>query len=141
MSMLTQPSFAPKASIILILAGTLMDVWALVWRYTLAGTELTPLQRFWFLGFVFTGLTLFVVGILLGRIGQAARKSELPPESAAAAEASIQQTAAAHPNPVVPGVAPQVANVPGTTMPAANAAVRSGNTGVVLPTATPVATH
>jgi hypothetical protein len=95
MALLTQPSFGPKLSIGLILGGALLDIWTLVWRYTLASTPLTDGQRFWYLGLLFTGITLLTVGFFLGRIGRAARKAELPPPEAQAQEASIQRTAAA----------------------------------------------
>lgn len=102
--MLSEPAFGPKLSIGLIIAGALLDVWTLVWRFTLAGDPLTPSARFWYLGFLFTGLTFLFVGFFLGRIGRAARKAELPPPETVAAEATIQQTAAAHPPAIVPGV-------------------------------------
>ncbi|QEL15287.1 hypothetical protein [Limnoglobus roseus] len=123
MAMLTQPAFGPKLSIGLILAGTLMDVWTLVWRFTLGGDELTPTSRFFFYGTLLTGITLLLVGLFLGHIGRAARKAEMPPAEITTAEAAINQTAAAHPPAVVsnmggvaPGVAGQVA-VPTNTNP------------------------
>jgi hypothetical protein len=103
MALLTQPAFGPKLSIGLILGGALLDIWTLVWRYTLAGDPLTEGQRFWYLGLLLTGITLLVVGLFLGQIGRAARKAELPPPEAQTQEAAIQQTAAANPAPAVNG--------------------------------------
>src|SRR5947207_3635954 len=79
MPILSQPAFGPKLSIGFITGGALVDVWALVWRYTLAPEILNPVQRFWFSGLLLTGLTFVVIGAFLGSIGRAARKAELPP--------------------------------------------------------------
>lgn len=105
MAMLSQPAFGPKLSIGLILAGTLIDVWTLVWRFTLGGEELTPFGRFFFYGTLLTGVTFLLVGFFLGHIGRAARKAEIPPAEVTATEAAIEQTAAAHPPAVVAGAA------------------------------------
>lgn len=112
MAILSEPSFGPKLSIGLIIAGALLDVWTLVWRFTLAGDSLTPSARFWYLGFLLTGFTFLIVGIFLGQIGRAARKAELPPAEMVEAEAKIQQTAAANPPAIVPGLVQKGATVP-----------------------------
>ena len=110
MPILTQPAFGPKLSIGFITGGTLLDVWILVWRFTIAGPELTSTERFWFTGLLLTGATFIVIGLMLGRIGRAARKAEMPPTlDAARAEEHIQATAAAHPVPVA---APTLTNAP-----------------------------
>ena len=109
MAMLSEPAFGPKLSIGLIILGALMDVWTLVWRFTLAPEPLSQNARFWYLGFLFTGFTFLFVGFFLGRIGRAARKAELPPAETTTAEAAIQKTAAEHPPAVVPGIAPGIA--------------------------------
>ncbi|OWK46428.1 hypothetical protein [Fimbriiglobus ruber] len=70
--------------------------------------------RFWLLGLFLTGITLVAIGLLLGSIGRAARKSELPPADATPMEATIQQTAAAAPHPVMPVNAVGMAPVPNT---------------------------
>lgn len=104
MAMLSQPAFGPKLSIGLILGGTLITVWTLVWRFTLGPETLSPTERFLFTGTLLTGLTLLLVGFFLGQIGRAARKAELPPAEATRAEAVINETAAAHPPAVVSNV-------------------------------------
>ncbi len=128
MPILSHPAFGPRASLIYITVGTLLDVWVAVWYFAFARTGSEPLSsttQFWLLGLFLTGLTLLVIGLLLGQIGRAARKAELPPTEALAAEARIQQTAAANPAavvptaPVAPGVAPAVAaGVPAAVAPA-----------------------
>ena len=96
MSLLTQPAFGPKLSISFITGGTLLDVWTLVWRFTVGGEELSPVGRFWFYGLLLTGVTFLVIGLLLGQIGRAARKAELPPtDETVRAEEHIQSNAVA----------------------------------------------
>ena len=120
MPILTQPAFGPKLSIGFITGGCLIDVWCLVWRFTIAGSELTPMQRFWFYGLLLSGATFIGIGAFLGSIGRAARKAELPPTTdSVRAEENVQATAAANPAIVQPMAAP-VAMVPGApvaTMP------------------------
>jgi hypothetical protein len=117
MPILTQPAFGPKLSIGFITGGALIDVWALVWRTTIAPAHLTESANFWFWGFLLTGATFVVIGAFLGSIGRAARKSELPPTEATPAEASIQATAAANPSHVVTNTpaAPLGVNAPSVT--------------------------
>ena len=110
MPMLTQPAFGPKLSIGFITGGTLLDVWMLVWRFTIASPELTPEGRFWFTGLLLTGATFLCIGLLLGNIGRAARKAEMPPTpEAARAEEHIQANAAARGVVVAPQMVPNSA--------------------------------
>jgi hypothetical protein len=125
MPILSQPAFGPKLAISFITGGALIDVWTVVWRYTVAPEVLAPAQRFWFMGLLLTGLTFVVIGAFLGSIGRAARKAELPPVEATRAEESIQHAAAATPHPVAPGVA-------------LNPAVAAPLAGNPAPTAAPV---
>lgn len=114
MPILTQPAFGPKLSIGFVTGGAILDVWCLVWRFTIAGPELTPMQRFWFYGLLLTGATFIGIGLLLGKIGRAARKVELPPTAETVrAEENVQAAA-----PMVPMSAP-VATVSAPATPAA----------------------
>lgn len=116
MPILSHPAFGPRASLVYITVGTLLDVWVGVWYFAFARNgdhPLTSTTQFWLLGLFLTGLTLVIIGLLLGQIGRAARKAELPPPEALAAEARIQQNAAANPNGMVAAaVAPGVAAAP-----------------------------
>ena len=132
MPMMTQPAFGPKLSIGFITGGALLAAWCLVWRTTVAPTHLTESANFWFWGLLLTGAIFVMIGAFLGSIGRAARKSELPPVDATPAEATIQATAAANPNPVV-------ANNPGIA--AGTNGVAAGTHGAaVMPGAVPVQT-
>ena len=129
MPLLTQPAFGPRTSLIYITAGALIDVWVAVYYFLMYRPSPEPhwsSTPFWLVGLFLTGITLLIIGLLLGRIGQEARKAELPPSDAAAAEAGIQQAAAANPNPaaaaaIAPGMmAPGMVNpmmVPGMVNP------------------------
>jgi hypothetical protein len=104
MALLTVPSFGPRTAITYVTIGLLMDVWTGVWYFAFgrpAGESLSNTTCFWLAGFFLTGLSLIGIGIFLGPLGRAARRAELPPGSALGAEADIQRTAAATPQPVV----------------------------------------
>ena len=108
MSMLSNPAFGPRLAVTYVTIGALIDVWTGVWYYAFSqpgspGGDLSPNAWFWVTGFFLTGLTLMVIGLLIGPLGQYARKSELPPTEARQPEAQIQATAAATPSPVVQG--------------------------------------
>ena len=79
MPMLSNPAFGPRTAIIYITLGTLIDVWTAVWYFAFARHEsggISANMQFWLWGFFLTGLTLIVVGLLLGHIGRAARRAE-----------------------------------------------------------------
>jgi hypothetical protein len=103
MPMLSAPSFGPRTALTYVTAGSLIDVWTGVWYFAFRDPAhpLSNPATFWLFGLFLTGLTLVVIGLFVGPIGRAARKVELPPVETTAAEARIQQTAAAAPHPVV----------------------------------------
>ena len=102
MPILTRPAFGPVTALAYVTFGTLLCVWTLVWYFT-RDYELTHSQWFWLAGLFFSGLTFLFLGLVLGRLGRAARQAELPPQEATGAEAAIQATAAAHQPVVAPG--------------------------------------
>jgi hypothetical protein len=117
MPILSQPAFGPKLSIAFITGGALIDVWVLVWRYTIAPAELTPPQKFMFWGLLLTGATFLLIGFFLGSIGRAARAAELPPtDETTRQEAAVQANAAANPALAPAMVAPGVAGVAAAPM-------------------------
>lgn len=104
MSMLSNPAFGPRVALIYVTVGALIDVWTAVYYFTVArDREITNVTWFWLSGLFLTGLTLIVLGLVLGPLGRAARKAELPPPEAAPSEAAIQSRAAGTPHPVAPG--------------------------------------
>ena len=128
MPVLTRPAFGPQAALVYITVGCLLDVWVVVWYFAFVrGAETPPSNTtwFWLLGLFFTGFTLATIGVLLGKIGQAARRAELPPGETIPAEVAIQKEAAAHPTVV----APPGTVVPATGQPAASHPVGSAPTG------------
>jgi hypothetical protein len=118
MPILTSPAFGPRTALIYVTTGAILDVWTVVW-YLTRDHSLTRTEWFWVAGFFLTGLTLIVLGCLLGPLGQAARRSELPPSETIPAEAGIQQAAAANPPPVVTPAATVAAAPPATPVSAA----------------------
>jgi hypothetical protein len=121
MPILSQPAFGPKLSIAFITGGALIDVWDLVWYYTLATHPLSPPQQFMFWGLLLTGATFLIIGFFLGSIGRAARAAELPPtDETTRQEAAVQAHAAANPAVAPAMVAPGVTGVaPAPMMPPA----------------------
>jgi len=97
MPILSQPSFGPRTALTYVTVGSLIDVWTGAWYFAFRDPQ-TPMSHtasFWLAGLFLTGLTLIVLGLLLGPLGRSARKVELPPDEAPGTEARIQQTAAA----------------------------------------------
>ncbi len=136
MPILSHPAFGPRTALGYVTGGALLCVWTLVWYFT-REYDLTRNQWFWLSGLFLTGTTFIFLGLVLGPLGRAARQSELPPQAALNAEASIQQTAAANPpavaqtgtpgavptaNPATPAAAAPV--VPAQAAPAQVAPVR-----------------
>jgi hypothetical protein len=138
MGMLSYPAFGPKTAITYITVGAVIDVWTLVWFFVyVQGREsVVPAREwFWLLGLFFTGVTLIAIGLLLGSIGRSARRAELPPPDAMPAEAVIQQTGAAVPDPVVaPGMG-VVPAAPVVAPPVAPQPARPAPPGIVMPRA------
>jgi hypothetical protein len=111
--------------------GAILDVWTVIWFIwmTRHGTS-SDGPYFWCYGFFFTGLTLIIIGLALGRIGRAARHAEAPADTTASnaavqAQQPIAQVGAA-PRPAAPAPAPP-ANAPvGATTAAPGGTVTPG---------------
>jgi hypothetical protein len=118
--MLSTPSFGPRTALTYVTVGSLVDVWTGVWYFAFRDADhpLSNSASFWLFGLFLSGLTLVVIGLFVGPIGRAARKVELPPAETTAAEARIQQTAAATPHPVVATPTRNAAPVTTVTTPA-----------------------
>ncbi len=116
MPLLSHPAFGPRASLVYITIGAILDIIVVCWFIFMVDKS-RPFEEnrvtYFFLTTLFLiGLTLLVIGLMLGRIGQAARRSELPPTEAVAAEAAVQQNAAVVPVPVPTAAVPPVAAAP-----------------------------
>ena len=98
MAILSTPSGAFPVALIYITVGTLIDCWTLVALYFYPPE--TAWGNFWTVGFLATGTALLVIGLLLGRIGRAARTAELPPEEVTLDVSDAERRAAENP-PVV----------------------------------------
>jgi len=135
MPLLSKPAFGPRTAIIYITIGSLIDVWTAVWYFTYARNDHGNISRdtwFWLAGLFLTGVTLIVIGILLGEIGRSARKAEMVPSEAQGEEAAIQETAAANPPAAVAGG--MTGGMPMMNgVPMAPAGTMVGTPGVVMP--------
>lgn len=93
MPLLTKPSSAPRTALFYITTGALLMVWSAMWW--LMFTPESPLSKFICASLFFSGVVLLIIGFAVGQIGRAARNAELPPKEATAAEARVDQLAAA----------------------------------------------
>lgn len=126
MPILTNPSFAARTAVIYITTGALIDVWSGIWLWYLRNTQSgVHTSWYWCFGFLFTGLTLIIIGCAIGQIGRSARAAELPPQEVTRAVSQAEQNAAARApvmlpvSPAVGGAMPATAPLATTPMPAA----------------------
>ena len=98
MPILSTPSGAFPIALIYITIGTLIDAWTIVALYFYPPQ--TAWGNFWVAGFLATGSALLVIGLLLGRIGRAARSAELPPAEVTPDVSDAERKAAENP-PVI----------------------------------------
>jgi hypothetical protein len=118
MALLTKESSAAWAALAYITVGALMVVWTVVYfafQWNHHGAD-GHASYYWCAGFLATGVTLFVIGLALGRIGRAARAAELPPHDAALMVAATEQNEAARAAPTIPVQAVNPAMTQGMVM-------------------------
>jgi hypothetical protein len=112
---MSKPSKAAHMAIVYVTVGALLMVWSGVWYAWMLHQSPPDAETHrdgWFYvcyAIFFSGLTLFIIGFALGRIGRAGRRAELPPEVAAT---NTAQPAVAS-QPVVQAAAPGQPVVPG----------------------------
>ncbi len=94
MPILNKLTGAFPATLFYITAGILIDVWSLMWFIYYPPD--TRSEYFWIVGFLLTGLALLAIGLLLGRIGRAARVAELPPQEAVKDAAQVEKISASN---------------------------------------------
>lgn len=103
-------------AVVYITVGAIMDVWTILWfDYMRRHGTASDGPYYWCYGFFFTGLTLIIIGLALGRIGRAARHAESPPDTTSSNQAVRAQQPAVPPAgvaPAPPGVAPMATPVP-----------------------------
>ncbi len=98
---MSKPSRAAHLAIAYVTLGALIMVWNGIWYAWMVNHQPAADQPhndgafYWCAAFFFSGLTLFVLGLVLGRIGRAARRAELPPE--VSGERTAQPAVAAPP--------------------------------------------
>jgi hypothetical protein len=95
MALLSKPAFGPRVALVYVTVGALIDVWTAVCYFTcVRNHEASERTWFWVTGLFLTGITLAILGLVLGLLGRAARKAELPPAEVTRAEAQDKHTAA-----------------------------------------------
>jgi len=121
---MSKPSKAAHMAIVYVTVGALLMVWSGVWYAWMlhqAPPDAETHRDGWFYlcyAIFFSGLTLFIIGFALGRIGRSGRRAELPPEvsttytaqPAVVAQPVVQSVVPAQPMTAVQPAAP-VANV------------------------------
>ena len=124
-----RPTSAPaKTALIYITVGTLTLVWTTVYYIYRANhaTDADPVPYYWIFGFMATGLALLVIGLLTGRIGQAARPAEAAPPAVVTPPANVASA------PVVQAQPNQaVTNPPPANQPAPAAVMQPAGVGAV----------
>jgi len=124
MPILSHPAFGPRAALAYITVGSILDIVVACWYFFMVDKN-RPFDENRVTFFILTtlfliGFTLLVIGLLLGRIGQSARRAELPPPEALPAEAAVQQHAAVIPAAVQPTLpVPAAPAVPAPAAPVA----------------------
>lgn len=116
-----QPSRSTQLSILYITIGVLLTIWSSVWYYFLRDIA-TPTDSWRYyvcVGLLLSGVALFVIGILLGRIGREAQHADVPVGHLMPAAPTVPATPAA---PVAPGTPAPVAQVAPGQVPVSPAA-------------------
>jgi hypothetical protein len=81
MQVLSKPSAAPGTSLAYLTIGAIMAVLAGTSYFFFDGSG-NPVGNYIRMSFLILGIVLMVIGLTVGHIGRAARKSELPPPEA-----------------------------------------------------------
>jgi hypothetical protein len=127
----TKTSGSARMAVVYITVGAILCVWTAIWYIWMnRHPPETDGPYFWCYGFFFTGMTLMIIGLAVGKIGQSARHAEAPPDTsnaqgAAQLQAATPPAVAAQPvspaAPVIPGSAPALVATapPATAVPAA----------------------
>lgn len=112
---MSKPSKAALLAITFVTLGALIMVNTAIYYLYASNHQPAPgdSYSYWCASFFFSGLTLFVIGFGLGRIGRSARRAELPPE-VSASEVTAQPAVTAPPAQALNGqVVPGQVVVPG----------------------------
>ena len=109
MAMMTK-SPAARTALIYVTLGALTIIWTSVWLLYMTSHPPSSDSTYYFAGgLMATGVTVLVLGLVLGRIGRSAQSAELPPPELQAPAPGVQintPTAPAVSSPVASGPAP-----------------------------------
>jgi hypothetical protein len=92
---------AARTALTYITVGALTVIWAGVWHvYLYNNPPAAESTYYWCSGFLVTGLTLAVIGLVLSLINRSAQQADAAALSVPAAAVSVQSSAATAPSPV-----------------------------------------
>jgi hypothetical protein len=106
----TRTSGSARMAVLYITIGAIVDVWTTIWYIWMNrhGTQ-SDGPYFWCYGFFFTGLTLMIIGLAVGRIGRSARHAEAPVDTTSSNAAVQAQEPVARAGAFPGGAAPAAA--------------------------------
>jgi len=92
---LHQPSQGAKYSLYYITLGALVMIWSGIWYYYMWDNESARSTGNWYIctGLFLSGLAVFIIGILVGRIGKEAKNADVPTGTVTAATATTAPAA------------------------------------------------
>jgi hypothetical protein len=97
----SQWTTAGRAALTYISVGALTVIWAGVWYVYLFNNPPAERGYYWCTGFLVTGLTMILIGSVLGKISRSDQRADLPAASVPVAVVSLQPNAATAPAPVL----------------------------------------
>jgi len=104
-----QASTPARTVLLYITIGALIVIWTGVWYVYLLNNPAEATVYYWCAGFLVTGLTMVVIGLVLGYLGRSARVAELassPPQVASSPLVVVNPPANAAAAPVAAPVNP-----------------------------------
>ncbi len=91
----SRPTLNPTTTLAYVTGGALLCVWTLTWYFT-RDYQPTRSQWFWVAGFFLTGITLLLLGLLLGQFGHAPTQPAVPVQEPAKGTPNNPQTEPLH---------------------------------------------
>jgi hypothetical protein len=92
---------AGRAALIYITVGVFTVIWTGVWYGYLYNNPPTGSAYYWCTGFLVTGLTMVLIGLVLAKVSCSARNVRLPAAGDPVALVNVQPNAATPPAPVL----------------------------------------
>lgn len=91
---------AGRAALTYITIGAVTVIWAGIWYFYLFNNPPAETAYYWCTGFLVTGLSMILIGSVLGKISRSDRHAEQKPATVPTAVITVQPTAVPPPLPV-----------------------------------------